>query len=418
MNQIKVKANPTFLKISDFQTIQIRVMFPFYNQKEDLAFSQLLPGMLNYMNAHYPSEEEFQLAKKKLFILNAYCTRSVIGDLGAYSFILEIPDTKALGENLLEEQIRFFSELIYEPRVEDEHFLDFELEREKTNLNLFINNSLKNIQPYQRLRIREEIDDVGILSRSIIRNQELIDAVTTSNLYKFYLDKIRNNHPAIYIMGNVNEEEITTLCKKYLYQEKFSDYEVSANLYHYLTPRDGIHSVTEESTFQNSVISYAYKVKDMKFEDTIYLNILSDLLNSLSSRLLSKKLRDENDLIYHSYGVSYPHFGAFEITAYINQKNQKIACQRIEEVIQDLKNEEIISDALEHIKERKRINTIKKLDNKYLIFADFIFKDLGIDITTEDYYEQLKKVQAKDIVKFVDRLVLDTTYFLKEDCHE
>lgn len=418
MEQLKIKAHPIFLKNSDFQTIQIRVIFPFDNKKEDLAFSQLLPGMLNYMNQTYPSEEEFQLAKKKLFILNAYCTRSVLGDMGAYSFILEIPDSKSLRDDLLEEQIRFFSEFIYEPRVEDHHFLEFELEREKANLDLFIDNSFKNIQPYHRLRVREEIDDVGILSCSILRNRELIDSVTTSNLYEFYLDKIRNNRPAIYIMGNVNEKEITSLCKKYLYRESFSDYEFSANLYHYFIPREGVHDVTEESTFKNSVISYVYKVKDMKFDDIIYLNVLADLLNSLSSRLLSKKLRDENDLIYHSSGLSYPHFGAFEITAYIHQKNEKIVRRKIEEVLQDLKKEEVISEALEHIKERKRINTIKKLDNKYLIFADFVFNDLGIDITTEDYYEQLKEVQASDIVRFVDRLVLDTTYFLKEDCHE
>ena len=54
----------------------------------------------------------------------------------------------------------------------------------------------------------------------------------------------------------------------------------------------------------NSLIAYFYKVKDMDYEKEIYLSIVNELLNSLSSRLLNKKLRDENDLVYSSYSTT------------------------------------------------------------------------------------------------------------------
>ena len=65
-----------------------------------------------------------------------------------------------------------------------------------------------------------------------------------------------------------------------------------------------------------------------------------------------------------------------------------------------------------------RIDVIKKKDNKGLIFEDFIDITLGISNTLEDYYEKYKNISCEDISEFVNRLILDTIYFLKEKDHE
>lgn len=419
MQKVKLKSTPVIYKNKDFQSIIVKVMFPFEEKIKDLAKIQLLPSMLNHMNNKYPSEELLQLERKRLYILGAGCSRSIIGTTGVFSFNLIIPDTEALGKDILEEQFEFFSELIYNPRIEDEGFSKFEFEREVNNLRLGISNALKNVRPYHQIKLRELVDDdTEVLSRDITRHQELIDGVTPSNLYDYYLDVIKNNQPVIYVMGNVDDEKINELCNKYLYRKKYTDKEYIANLYYYLEPREKVQEIEENSKFKDSVFSVVYKVKDMKQEDVILLNTLRNILTSLSSRLLGEKLRDESELIYSSRVVAYPHFGIFEITVYINKENITEVKEKLEEVIQEFKNEEVIGEALKNILERKRINLLRKLDDKYYLFEDFILKDLDIDKTAEEYFEMAKKVTAKDISNFVDRLVLDTTYFLKEGENE
>lgn len=419
MQKVKLKSTPVIYKNKDFQSIIVKVMFPFEEKITDLAKIQLLPSMLNHMNNKYPSEELFQLEKKRLYILGASCTRSIIGTTGVFSFNLVIPDTEALGKDILEKQFEFFSELIYNPRIEDEGFSKFEFEREVNNLRLGISNALKNVRPYHQIKLRELVDDdTEVLSRDIIRHQELIDGVTPSNLYDYYLNVIKNNQPVIYVMGNVDDERINELCNKYLYRKKYTDKEYIANLYYYLEPREKVQEIEENSKFKDSVFSVVYKVKDMTQDDVILLNTLRNILTSLSSRLLGEKLRDESELIYSSRVVAYPHFGIFEITVYINKENITEVKEKLEEVIQEFKNEEVIGEALKNILERKRINLLRKLDDKYYLFEDFILKDLDIDKTAEEYFEMAKKVTAKDISNFVDRLVLDTTYFLKEGENE
>lgn len=152
----------------------------------------------------------------------------------------------------------------------------------------------------------------------------------------------------------------------------------------------------------------------MKKEDKILLSLINNLLTSLSSRLLNKKLRDEYNLIYSSEVNFYPNYGLFKITVYINPKNKNIAEEKIKEVMNSLKDEKTIKPLLEKIKERRRINLIKSLDNKYSVMNDYIFKKLKIDYSAKKSYELLKTKTTKDIIEFMDKLLLDTIYFLKE----
>ena len=92
--------------------------------------------------------------------------------------------------------------------------------------------------------------------------------------------------------------------------------------------------------------------------------------------------------------------------------------EKIQEVLNDLKDTELISPLLDNIKERHRIALIRKLDDKTSLFQDAIYKDLKLDITEESYYKKLLKVTPLDVSTFIDRMVLDTIYYLEEGDHE
>ena len=51
--------NGNIMKINnkDFQTIQIKVLFPFKNTINNLANMQLLPSLIGYKNKKYPTEK-------------------------------------------------------------------------------------------------------------------------------------------------------------------------------------------------------------------------------------------------------------------------------------------------------------------------------------------------------------------------
>lgn len=418
MKKIKMSNKPYILKNKDFKTILVSVMFPFKISENDLAFVNLLPNMLQYMNNKYSSEEAFLTVKKELYILGTRCGYQCIGEYGYFYFDMVIPDTFSLKDNLLDEQFKLFNEMIYNPLIKNNGFLDFELNKEINNLNISMDNALKNFEPYQNIRVKEIMDDQGILSRDLIRHRKLLNSVNTKNLYDYYKVTIKNNQPVVFVIGNVFENEIKKLCDKYLFNKSFDEKVFDAELFYFLKPRKEVLEITESSKFKDSSISIIYKVKDMCEDDIIYINCVCDLLNSLSSRMLSKVLRDENNIVYSCGARSYSHYGAIEIIALINKENKDLARSKIIEVMSSLKDSTKFEDNLNNLKERKKLNLIRKPDNKWEVFHDYFNSSLDISWTAEEYYEKFVNIKANDISRFVDRLVLDTVYFLKEEEHE
>lgn len=420
MKTLTIPTKPIFIKNENFQTILINVLFPYQEKVEELAKQALLPGMLVYITEKYPEEDIFQKALKEAYILSYNARQITIGTTSAFSFHLEIPDKKTLKKNVIEEQIKLFYEAIYHPKIENQGFDNFEFKREIENLKLKIRNSEKLFKPYLNNRIAKLIDNKGIFSRNLKDHLSQIDDMTPQNLYEYWQEKIKNNTPIIFIMGNIEENEITPIIEKYFVKSKKETQTLTTDYIHYLSPyRKEPQEITEEKDFKDSALSLIYKVKDMKQEDNILLSLVNNLLASLSSRLLNKKLRDEYNLIYSSEVTFFPNYGLLKITVYINPKNKDIAEDKIKEVLNSLKDKKTITPLLEKIKERRRINLIRSLDNKYSIMNDNTFKNLKIDYTAEESYNLLKEKTATDIAKFIDRLSLDTVYFLKEtDKHE
>ena len=416
--KLNLPNKPVIIKNNDFQTIIVRVMFPFYEEEENIAKISVLPTLLSFMSNKYPTEEEFQKYRKKNYILSTGCTKTSVGTTMFLCFSMVIPDSSALSFDNFDKQFEFFSELIYNPKVVDGGFDKFEVEREKRNLYMGIENARKNPRGYQSFRLPELVDDVGIFSRNLHNHMEQIDELTPQNLYEFYLDIISKYKPCVFVFGNVDEDKINTLADKYLYKNGCENNILEKRYNHFFVPRDKVNNVVEKTKFKDSSVTFFYKVKDMSEKDFNYLKLIKGLLTSLSSRMLDKKLRDENDLVYTSYVSTYLRFGGLEIVSYINKNNKDIVCEKINEVIDELKNPDNISEYLDNIKDRRRIGLIRALDDKFTLFSDKVLELLEVDKNMNDNYQDILNISAEDISKFVERLVLDTVYFMEEDDHE
>lgn len=417
MKKLVINEDPVIFHNTGFQTILIRVCFPFKKDGE-FAKIELLPDMLNYFNNKYSTEEKFMTEKQKLFIISSRCYYDKVGDLNFFTFTFSIPNKDILNVDLYEKQFEFFSNFIYNPKVIKGSFSDKELEREKKNLRIGMKNWLDYPRDFAIVESKKIVDDSGLLSDDIFAHADQIDNVTGENLYDYYLDKIYNNDPLVYIMGDVDDKYFSNLAKKYLYQKKVKKNIIKYNSYNYLLPKNSVNNIVEKSNFNNSIILYYYKVKDIKPKDEVYLYIVCQLLSSTSSRLLSKKLRDENDLVYSDFSIYNKEFVFLRIEASINKKNYEIVKNTIEDVVNSLKDLKLITPLLEKIKDRERIELIKMLDSNRWIFENNIVKHMKIDITSQEAYENIIKVTPKDISCFIDRLVLDTIYYLKEGKNE
>ena len=58
------------------------------------------------------------------------------------------------------------------------------------------------------------------------------------------------------------------------------------------------------------------------------------------------------------------------------------------------------------------------VDDANNLLRDKVLELLEVDKNMNDNYQDILNISAEDISKFVERLVLDTVYFMEEDDHE
>ena len=418
MKKITVDNEPVFFENNDFQTILIRVVFPFKKDVNEIAKTNILPGLLNNVCSKYDTESKLLIELQKRYINLCYCSFYSLLDNYYYVFYFLIPDVDALGEDLLENQFELFSEIMYNPKLNGNRFCTPEFDKEINNLKLDIANNEKNAGRYAFIKSREAVDPDGYFSATIYNHKEQIDYLTEENMYDFYCDKIYNNHPLIFVFGNMDKSRISKLCHKYLYRTSFDKIEYNISVSNFFPIKNNITKIVEDSKFNDSIYYLYFKVKDMTEDDYVLLGTVNNLLSSQSSRLLSKKLRDEHDLVYSCVSNNNNIYGLLSIVSYIQDKNVDFVKANILEVIDLLHDEDLVGELLDNIKSQGRIALIRQLDDKGSLFHDKIVSHLEIDYTLKEKYEKLLTITPHDISLFVDRLVLDTEYFLKEGAHE
>ncbi len=405
-----------FLSNKDFETIQILVVFPIKEKRENLAKTRLLPSMLSYVNNKYNTEEKFEKERKRNYILRINCYHFSLNNSGFLAFNMLIPKQSVIEEDLLEEQIKFFREMIYNPLTKNKAFTTFEFKREKENLKRNMEDGIKRINSYYTYRLKNLIDDGNTaFSSNLYDNKDLIKMVTKENLYSFYEEVVLNNKPIIFVMGDVNKKKISSLMEKYICKDINSKVMIDTNYSNYLEVKDKVKVVEEKGIFKDSVFSIVYKVENMSDKDRLRLEVVRNLLVSQSSRVLDKKLRGDFDLVYSTNVGCYKHYGTLVIIAYINKKSRNIVEEKIKEVMEELKNEKLLKELGENLKDRLRINIIRHLDSKYSLFDEFIYKKLDIEDTMEEEYEEALNITPREIKEFIERLKIDVIYYLEEE---
>ncbi len=408
---LEKERGPYYLHNKSFGTISLAVIFPYKYKDEDFMTVRLVSDVIN-RSMTYKTKQEFktELINNQIILLSSFFKS--VEDTTYTRFELMIPNPKILKDTSLEKCIAFLADMIYNPFIENNGL-------EADEVTKFIDIYKKNIKERKHLianyamrRLFEISAPNTRLSSSMDSHQNQLDKITPQSLYNFYKQNIINNNPFVFVMGDVDENEVNRLIDKYIFKKKEPTIKISKKQNHFLSPNE-FQGVTEEKNFFQSYISLVYKVKDMKEKDRYTLRAINSLLNNQSSFILFKKMRLENDLVYTCGAITKERYGFLALTALINRTSKEKAINTFNEVINLLKDEEYIKSLLDKIKNHERIEIIKDKDRKGLIFDDFIDETLEFFTGREMEYKKLCEITSKDIADMANRLVLDTQYFVR-----
>lgn len=397
-----------------FNTIRIKLLFPFKLKTENIANLSILPLLLVKTNKQFPTEDSFRKALIDNYIIDIGCSIENIAYQHFLIFTLIIPDVKTIKEDYIEKGLEFFIKTIYEPNIINNQFDPKIFEKNRQILITRTHNNLKNVDFYNYNQLINLIDIKGEVKKNLANHQEQLTNLNSKTTYQFYQQIVLEKTPYIYAIGDV-DAKINNYLNKYLPHKKQTPID---NDLTYYTPKIGNEVVIKEETgpFFKSCLNYVYNVKNMTKDDVIYLQLVGSLLSSGVSDLLMSNLRYENKLVYHTNSTTYSNYGILLIEAWISRKAKTRAMELIEKTMNEIKERKTIEKRLDDIKEENRLQLIRAKDSQVTKLNQMIYADgLKIGLEENKRYEMIKRVTVDDMLEFINRLELNVIYYLEGD---
>ncbi len=418
MRKIKLSNFPKLIQNDAFNTIDFILIYPTTYKEEDMFYLNLLCQNITNSSKQYPSEQQFKREAQKRFIID-YKMKTI--HLNTNIFIqvsLRVPNPKKVKSFDLDSAFEFFMDMIYHPNVTDGVFDSYQFQREKNFIKDSLENSTTNIYSVGYQNFLTYVDENGILKNNLYHNQHLLANVSEKRLYEFYQKSILKNTPCIIVYGDIEEQKVYSLFSKYIDLTP-KEIEIHRNYECYLIPRSETQYIEENSSFNQSALYMGYKVKDMKRSDTIYLRVLSRILEGSENNLLFNTLRLEHNLVYDVRLSSFFKTGLLFIETYLKDSSKEEAIRAVCETLEKLRDADFVKACLDKIILANTYHLIRQKDSKYSVVNEYIDACMDIELSLEEIYAQYKQLDIQKFIEFLDRFILDTVYFLRgEPCEK
>ena len=398
---------PLVIKNNDFKRCIIFISYPILDYREEIL--KILERIAFNRSNKYNTNQKIAVVNINNYCLSYDSKIAFIGNSPFLEFSLSYPSYECLGEDVLEDNLNFIKEIIYNPYLEDGVFPKNKVEDAITFYKNNVDRISTDFFSYYDYKNDLLIDENDYLISKVFKNPSLLDNVTPKGLYDTY-NKIISGSPLVYLIGNVDVDKSKELIKKILLNNKISKVRFKMDYYVYAKCiPDKVDVITEDSSFSTVGVYCNYKVRNINsVRDTVLLSVVKNLLYSNVSNILFDSLRKDNDLVYRCY-ARYTKFGTLTLASFTDKGNFKMIFDIYNDVMKVIEDINYIEDKLPLIIENARIDNELSKENLGDILYEHIDKHL--EYVKDKYYDILKTITKEEVSDFIkNRLVMVSKY--------
>jgi len=397
---------------AQFKTVNFSIKWRAPLNEETAAQRTVLSNVLQHSNEKFPTSASYRSYLDDLFGTVLYFDTAKRGQEHTVLLNVETVNDQYLSHgNVLNEVIDLIHEAIFKPNFENGVFKESIVNREKEMVIQRIQSIFDDKSRYAQKRLTEIIRPNSAASFSANGNIEAVKATTPQSLTKTYEDMLANDVIDIYVVGDINIEEMTQQLKAAF---PFAD-------------RDA-HQTTKEDTTPANVEPYTKETQEMKqgklhigystpvrFGDKDFpiMQIFNGIFGGYAHSKLFMNVREKESLAYYASSSYASQYGLLFVVSGIEPANEEKARQLIAEQLKVMQNGEITDLELAQTK-AMLINQLKEaLDSprgQIEIFDQY--KALDEPFNLDTWTARWQAVSKEDVQKVAQDIKLEATYFL------
>lgn len=403
--------NLHIIKTDLFKTITVKVFFREEALKENITKRNFLSRIMMLSTNDYQSKVELNKALQNLYAAQVSATNRRLGNYLDTSFSLRVLHDKYTEEGNFKKSLELLNSVILNPKVDNNSFNEKEFsivyEEYKADLNTLVEDKMT----YALIRGMESTSSDVTSYRSIGYLEDL-EKITEQNLYDYYKEMIKHNFLDIFVLGNVDEVEITNLFREVFNFDTFKKKQINARVIEpkKISTKKVIEKIKAE---QDNLVMTLSTLGLTDYERNYPLSLFNTILGGGSESLLFKEVREKNSLAYTISSTPNKLDNLIIIRGGITSNKSEEAIKLIKKILKDLANGHISDELLDKAKEYYTSAIDDIIESSFQIIESYYMMELlGVD-DLKTKRKKMLKVTKEEVVAVAKKTKLNTIYILK-----
>ncbi len=405
--------NLHLIKSKKFKTITIDVDFLRNIKKEEITKRNLLKMVLLDSSKDYKTERDLIRASEELYDIRVSSSITRIGKFSNLSFQTRFLNETFSEEGMNRESIIFFLDLIFNPNIENNAFIN--IDKQKSKLKQDIISIKDNKIKYAAIKLMETIKDKPY-SYNTFGYLEDLEKINGSNLYEYYQSVIKEDQIDVFVLGDF-DDSIKEIFREYF---KINTFKKKNNnlLVEELNIRKKIVKHNDYDNVKQSQVLLLYSLNNLNdFERKYTIKLYSELLGGSSNSILFDNVREKNGYCYYINSSVKAYDNILLINSGVEKENAEKCIKLIEKCLKEIRDGKIDNDKLESARSTI-ISSIKaSMDSPMSVINNYFSRVLVGTPNNEERIENFNKITKEDIIKVSKKVNLHTIYTLEEGGH-
>ena len=402
------------IKTDRFKTVHMEIIFRKNIVKEELVNYAFLVDMLMESSKNYPKRKDVITKLEELYKLVVYGTTVKTGNVLNSNFMADFIDPKFIDEeDYLENVIKFIFEMLMNPNATNEEFdlkeFNFVKERLKREIKSIDDNPFKS----SMRKAIEAMDKSSVTAFPLMGSVEELDDITPSSLYKYYKKLFKDNTCDIFIIGDVDCDNIVSLIQKYFKHRYINSNKLVLRVDNKFKKKVTTKEDVSENLQANLVM--IYNIGELpEVERHVTMQVFNYIFGSggLTSKLY-KRIREENSLCYNISTLYLKYDELLVIHISLDTANVKRVVSMVKKSLKEMQTGDFLDSDLEDAKKSISLALDLTSDNNSSLLNNYVFHEFDNLPLIDERKKSLAKLTKEDVVNVSKKLKLNTIYVLK-----
>lgn len=404
--------NLHFIKTDNYKTITVKIYFRERINKDTITKRNFLNSMLFLSCKDYPTKREMTLKSQELYAATVTYNSRRLGNYLDSIYTLKVLNDTYTEEDNFKNSLSFFSSILLNPNIENKAFKenDFNViySRMKSNLEGLEDDKAS----YATVRLLDEIDKDSSVSVRTIGYLEDLENITKENLYDYYLYMINHDLIDIFVLGDIDVDEVSKMIQDEFKIETFK--RKNDDLHLNVCERNKPKYIEEVVDAKQSQLALALSLKDLTpYERNYPLTLYNIILGGGDNSFLFQEVREKASLAYYIGSTPNKCDDLILIRSGVTPTMENKAIALIKKQIKRLKSADFTNDDVKKAKEYFTTALDDMLESPLeIIDCYYMMEILGVD-DFKTKREKMLMVTKEEIVEVAKKVSIHTIFCLK-----